>query len=68
MKPPKDNKLLYEVDDKQSAVKGSRKMTHTEQMRWVPPPDTLPFRQYITAKEPHCSNDLPPSLAHVYFL
>ncbi|EIE19573.1 PTR2-domain-containing protein [Coccomyxa subellipsoidea C-169] len=50
VKPPKDNKLLYEVDDKQSAVKGSRKLTHTEQMRWLdraatPMPQRAPGRQ-----------------------
>lgn len=36
VKPPKDDSQLYEVHDKQSAVKGSRKMAHTEQMRCVP--------------------------------
>lgn len=36
MKPPKDDSQLYEVHDKQSAVKGSRKMAHTEQMRRAP--------------------------------
>ena len=35
MKPPKDAKQLYEVDDKLSAVKGSRKMAHTDQMMSV---------------------------------
>ncbi|KAK9918205.1 hypothetical protein WJX75_002247 [Coccomyxa subellipsoidea] len=35
VKPPKDDSQLYEVHDKQSAVKGSRKLAHTEQMRFL---------------------------------
>ncbi|CAL8471217.1 g10759 [Coccomyxa elongata] len=33
VKPPKDAKELYEVDDKLSAVKGSREMAHTDQLK-----------------------------------
>lgn len=33
VKPPTDAKQLYEVDDKLSAVKGSRKMAHTDQIK-----------------------------------
>ena len=42
MKPPKDVKELYEVDDKLSAVKGSRKMAHTDQLMLASRPSTPP--------------------------
>ncbi len=42
VKPPKDVKELYEVDDKLSAVKGSRKMAHTDQLMLASRPSTPP--------------------------
>lgn len=33
VKPPRDAKQLYEVEDAQSVVRGSRKLAHSDQMR-----------------------------------
>ncbi len=38
VRPPKNAEELYEVDQGTSVVKGSRKMEHSNQLRWVTGP------------------------------